>query len=210
MLGSLAAAGRVVDVGGYDGAVVAGIADAGTRVVVLDVDDEGLAKASASGMATVRASATAIPLATASVELALCCDVLPCVSADDAPDVYPEIRRVLSAGGHLLVTEVDERFTLPFVKIEDAFARWRVRTGGLSYGRIVNMLDDAGLSVVEQRMFYGLPTRLAYTVLFFCPWPRRGARVKQRVWHGVARMDRRWCPWPRAHLIVAVSPPREH
>jgi len=210
LLASLAAAGgarRVLDVGGYDGAVAADLGDKGSHLVVLDVDGDGLRKAAAAGMLTVLASATAIPLASASVDLVLCCDVLPCVSDDEAACVYPEIRRVLAAGGRVVVTEVDDRFSLPFVRNVDAFARWQARTGGLSSDRLSGMLGDAGLSVVEHRRFYGLPTRLAYAVLFFWRWPRRGARAKQRVWRSVARLDRRWCPRPRAHVIVAGPAP---
>lgn len=197
-------AGRVLDVGGYDGSIVTALGEVGHRVVVLDVDGGGLRKATAGGLTTVLASATAIPLAAASVDLALCCDVLPCVTNADAEVVYPEIRRVLAAGGHLVVTEVDDRFKLPFVDTGQAFDRWQVRTGGFSYDRLERLLGAAGLAVVEHRMFYGFPTRLAYTVLFFWPWPRHGARAKQRVWRSVAALERLWCPRPQAHLILAT------
>ena len=206
-LRALAAArgtGRVLDVGGYDGSTATSFCELASRLVVLDVDGDGLRTASARGLVSLLGSARAIPLAAASVDLALCCDVLPCLSAADARGVYPEIRRVMTSGGRLLVTEVDTDFTLPFVDRATAFAQWHVQTGGFSYDQLQRLLGAAGLSVVEHRMFYGWPTRLAYTVLFFWGWPRRGARAKQRLWRSIAGIERHWCPRPQAHLIVAA------
>lgn len=204
---AVAGGGRVLDVGGYDGAVTARLVDLGCPVVVLDVDRGGLVQAAAKGMSTILGSATAIPVVSASVDLVLCCDVLPCLPAAAAPGVYPEIRRVMAPGGRLVVTEVDDRFTLPFVKNEDSFAGWNARTGGLSTERLLAMLGHAGMAVVEHHRFYGLPTRMVYTLFFIWGWPRRGARVKHRLWSYVAALDSRWCPRPRAHLVVATPRP---
>ena len=192
---------RTLDVGGYDGSVTAGVVTSG--LLVLDLDGDGLHTARTNGASTVLGSATAIPLLARSVDLALSCDLLPCVDGASADRVYPEVGRVLKAGGHLIVTEVDDRFKLPFVDNRVAFERWRVRTGGASYARLAELLDGGGLEVVEHRMFYGLPARLAYTVLFFWRWPRRGSRIKQRLFRAVAASERWWCPRPQAHLIVA-------
>jgi ubiquinone/menaquinone biosynthesis C-methylase UbiE len=192
---------RTLDVGGYDGSVSTGVATSG--VVVLDLDDGGLRTARRRGASTILGSAAAIPLGEASVDLALSCDLLPSVGESDAGRVYPEVGRVLRPGGHLVVTEVDERFKLPFVDNRVAFEQWQARLGGASYERLAGLLGAGGLHVVEHRMFYGLPTRLAYTVFYFWKWPRRGARVKRRLFQAIAASERWWCPLPQAHLVVA-------
>ncbi len=194
--------GRALDVAGYDGSVPSTVVRSG--LTVLDVDGSGMGEASRNGASTVLGSATAMPVATGSVDLALSCDLLPCLDGEAAAQVYPEVRRVLRAGGHLVVTEVDERFKLPFVDNKVAFATWGVRTGGFSYEQLAALVRAAALRVVDHRMYYGLPTRLAYTVFFFWGWPRRGSRLKMRLFHAVVASERWWCPLPRAHLIVAA------
>lgn len=205
-LGDLAPRGSLVlDLGGYDGSISTAVDGVADRLVVVDLDDEGLRKARTSGAAAVLGSATAIPMASGSVDVALSFDLLPCIDGVDSPRVYPELRRVLRAGGHLLITEVDETFKLPLVDNEVAFARWRVRTGGFSYSQLQQLLGVAGFDVVAHTRFYGLATRLAYTVLFFWGWPRRGSRLKLALLRTLAGLECRWCPAPRAHFIVAKA-----
>ena len=205
LLRQLAAnASTVLDVGGYDGSVSAGARSASTQVVVVDLDGSGLEKARNQGLAGVRGSAIDLPLARRSVDVALALDVLPCVPAELAARVYPEIARVLKAGGHLVVTEMDERFKLPFVANEVAFARWEVKTGGFSYDALVERLEESGFTVVDHRMFYGVVTRFAYAAFFFWNVPSRGYRLKLRAWRMLARLERVWCPAPQAHLVVAT------
>jgi hypothetical protein len=67
----------------------------------------------------------------------------------------------------------------------------------------VALLDEAGLTVVDHRMFYGVITRFVYTVFYVWARPRRGYRVKQQAWRAIAEIERWWCPDPRAHLVVA-------
>lgn len=207
-LAELAGAGGVLlDVGGYDGSVAASVPRAGGLVIVVDVDRPGLAKARRQGVAAVAASGTALPFASGSVGLALSLDVLTCLEPAEAEQVYPEIGRVLRPGGRLLATEVDERYSLPFVDTGAAFARWNVHTAGFTSGRLAELLKGGRLRVVEHRMFYGLLTRLSYSVLFFLARPLRGARLKRRAWELAGRIERRWCVSPQAHFVVAVKEP---
>ena len=197
-------AARILDVGGYDGSVSAALPGDPGRIVVLDVDGTGLARARTSGAAAIAGSATAIPMASASADLALVCDLLPCVEEDEAARVYPEVARILRPGGHVIVTEVDAAFDLPFADRDAAFSSWGARNGGYSYEQLAGLLGAAGLRVVERRRFYGLPTRLAYSVFFVHVWPRRGARVKQRLFGWIVAGERWWRPRPRANLVVAT------
>lgn len=190
----------VLDVGGHDGSVGGA---SRPRRVVLDLDRSGLVAARAQGMAGVEASALAMPLPDLSVDVAVCCDVLPCLARDDAALLYAEIARVLKDGGRLLLTEVDDGFRLPLVDNETLYAGWGAITKGSSYERLAGLLDAAGLTIVEHRPFYGAISRFAYAVLFVRSWPRRGSRVKQRLWQSIAGLERWWSPVPQAHLIVA-------
>lgn len=206
-LGRLAdGAAVVLDVGGYDGSVpssVPGVVDG--SLVLLDVDAGGLAAACGRGLRVVSGSATAIPLASGSVDVALCLDVLPCLEPAEATQAYAEIGRVLRPGGHVLVTEVDDRYRLPFADDAKVFESWGVRGRGLPYGRLVDLLAANGMRVVEHRPFYGVLTRTAYSVLFVHCWPRRGSRAKHRLWALLAALERRWCVRPRANFVVATT-----
>ena len=203
-LGALASRGSLVlDLGGYDGSISTAIDGMVDRVVVVDLDSDGLGKAQALGAAATLGSATAIPLASGSVDVALSLDLLTCLDPADGALVYAELHRVLRTGGHLLVTEVEDRFKLPFVDNEVAYARWRVRTEGFSDARLADLLRVGGFDVVEHTKFYGTLTRFAYTVLFFWGWPRRASRLKPRVLGALAGLERHWCPGAPANFVVA-------
>jgi ubiquinone/menaquinone biosynthesis C-methylase UbiE len=197
----------VVDVGGFDGSVSAPLSERACTIVLADVDVSGLARRD-HAVTGVRASASFLPLRDSSADLVLLLDVLDALLGASPSEVYREARRVLKPGGRLVVTEVDAEFRLPFVDTATLFERLRACRG---YDRceLEALLGEAGFAVGRYLGFYGVVTRLAYSIMTVHNLPRRGHRAKQRVWRWVVGLERRWRPRPQAHMFVArpVAPP---
>lgn len=205
LTGLLAPGDRLVDVGGYDGSVVAGLGD-GVRTVVVDVDGTGLRKAAPSCL-PVMGSAASLPLAPGTADVACCFDLLPCVPDVDPSAVYAEVHRVLRPGGHLVVTEVDGDFSLPFVSQAEAFSRWSAEKARPA-AEISAAMQAAGFRIRRQRRFHGFLARLAYLVFFVWNRPRRGHRFKWRLWLAVGVLDGVLPVGAKSTLFVADAEPR--
>ncbi len=203
-LGHLLSSGDcLVDVGGYDGSVVAGVGRDGVWRVTVDVDGEGLRK-SASSSLPVAASAFDLPFAVGAADVVCCFDVLPSLRGGDPYKLYAELRRVLRRDGHLLLTEIDDDFSLPFMSQQEAFRQWgAMRTRPASENH--QALTAAGFRVIDQRRYYGLVARTVYLLFFMWNRPRRGHRLKCSVWRAVAHLDRLLPLGARATLVVASA-----
>lgn len=197
---------RLVDVGGYDGSVVAGIGD-GVSAVMVDVDGDGLDKASVSCL-PVMGSALSLPLASGAVDLACCFDLLPCLPDADPSAVYAEVHRVLRPGGHLVVTEVDSDFSLPFTSQAEAFSRWDA-VSARPTSEVLGAMEAVGFRILRRRRFQGALARLAYLVFFVWNKPRHGHRVKWQLWQLVGYFDRVLPLGAKATLFVAASVPSD-
>src|SRR4051794_29858650 len=95
------APGTALDVGAAAGGNTRVLARAGWRAVALEYGADGAELARERGLPVVRADATALPLADASVDLVVAYDVLE--HLDDDATATAQIRRVLRPGGTLLV-----------------------------------------------------------------------------------------------------------
>jgi SAM-dependent methyltransferase len=197
---------RLVDVGGYDGSVVAGIGD-GVRAVMVDVDGGGLEKASLSCL-PVMGSALSLPLASGAADVVCCFDLLPCLPDADPSAVYAEAHRVLRPGGHLVVTEVDSDFSLPFTSQAESFARWDA-VSARPTSEVFGAMEAAGFSILQQRRFHGALARLAYLVFFVWNKPRHGHRVKWRMWRLFGYFDSVVPLGAKATLFVAAAVPSD-
>jgi ubiquinone/menaquinone biosynthesis C-methylase UbiE len=101
----------VVDIGGGSGiGAHSAVRVSGCRALVVDRSTGMLRQSDADGrVSLVTGDATALPLASASVDGALCLDALH--HFPDAVAALEEIRRVLRPGAHLVVQEMDRRRT---------------------------------------------------------------------------------------------------
>ncbi len=93
--------GRALDVGAAGGGNSRVLRDHGWQVAPLEYGEEGAQVASERGLPVVRADATALPVADASLDLVVAFDVLEHIFDHDA--AVAEVRRVLVAGGTFLV-----------------------------------------------------------------------------------------------------------
>jgi SAM-dependent methyltransferase len=197
---------RVLDLGGFDGSLTEHLLARGAHVTLVDLDEDGVAQARARGLTGVVASATAIPCPARSFDVVVCCDLLPCLPAELHEALFREIARVLAADGRLIMTIPDAALHLPFVDMEAAYASWRSMKG-ISRPRIDELARLAGLDILGDRAYFGLPARLFYAVAFFLNLPSRGTRVKRALWRYVVAGESYWCPAPQAHLIVGQPAP---
>lgn len=94
---------RVVDIGCGRGGLARWLARQGAEVLGLDVQEAALAEARAAGIAAAAASATALPLGDASVDVAVVFNSLHHFPEPDRALV--EARRVLRPDGTLVVAE---------------------------------------------------------------------------------------------------------
>jgi SAM-dependent methyltransferase len=99
----------VVDIGCGGGALVRDLAAGGARVIGIEISDAQLATArerdGGSGAAYLVGRAQALPLADASVDLAVFMRALHHVAPADLPAALREARRVLRPGGAVYVAE---------------------------------------------------------------------------------------------------------
>jgi SAM-dependent methyltransferase len=93
--------GRALDVGAAGGGNTRVLRRLGWDAAALEYGAEGAGVARERGLATLRADATALPLADGSVDLVMAFDVLEHLDDDDT--AVAEIARVLRPGGHFLV-----------------------------------------------------------------------------------------------------------
>jgi SAM-dependent methyltransferase len=193
---------EVLDLGGYDGAVTAGLRDKGARITVVDLDEAGLTVARARGLEAVCAPAQSTPFADRTFDVVVCCDLLPSVPRDVEQPIFSEIARVLKPDGLLILTVPDADLHMPFVDMADVYEIWRAREG-VSRDRLWAMAASAGLEVCDSREYFGLSTRIYYSLAFLRNLPRRGTRLKRRIWRYLVAGESWWCLKPQAHLIVA-------
>lgn len=193
---------EVLDLGGFDGAVTSGLRDKGARITVVDLDEEGLALARAKGLQGVCAPAQGTPFPDRTFDAVVCCDLLPSVPAEVEQPILNEIARVLKPNGVLVLTVPDVDLHMPFVKMGAVYKTWRAREG-VSRSRLWAMAEAAGLKICDSREYFGLPTRLYYSVAFLRNLPPRGTRLKRRIWRYLVAGESWWCVKPQAHLIVA-------
>jgi ubiquinone/menaquinone biosynthesis C-methylase UbiE len=193
---------EVLDLGGYDGAVTAGLREKGARVSVVDLDEEGIRRARERGLHGVVAPAEAVPFPDHSFDLVVCCDLLPSVPVESEEKIFREIGRVLKPSGVLILTTPDAALKLPFVDMKDAYASWASRPGA-TRERLAHLTKLANVEVAYARDYYGWATRAYYGLAFFKNLPRGGTRVKRALWRYLVDSERLWCPAPQAHLIVA-------
>jgi ubiquinone/menaquinone biosynthesis C-methylase UbiE len=193
---------EVLDRGGYDGSLTAGLSARGARVTVVDLDEKGLQVARDKGLNAVVAPAEQIPFPDRSFDMVVCCDLLPSVPRDSEEKIFREIGRVLKPGGILILTVPDAGLSLPFVNMKDAYESWQSREG-ISRERLEYLTEIADVQVMRSREYFGLPSRLYYALAFYLNVPRMGTRVKRRLWRYVVAGENLWCPAPQAHLIVA-------
>src|SRR3954454_8212112 len=93
--------GTALDVGAAGGGNTRVLRDLGWRAVALEYGAEGAGVARERGLATLRADATALPVAPESLDLVVAFDVLEHIEDDDAAVAC--VRRALRPGGRFVV-----------------------------------------------------------------------------------------------------------
>jgi SAM-dependent methyltransferase len=192
---------RVLDLGGFDGSITEHLVARGARVTLVDLDQDGVRQARARGLEAVVGSATEIPFPDRSFDVVVCCDLMPCIPAELHEAVFRDIARVLRPDGRLIMTIPDVALRLPFVDMAAAYTSWRSMQG-MSRPRIEEVARRAGLRIIGDRAYFGLPARLFYALAFWHNLPPRGTRLKRALWRYVVAGESYWCPAPQAHLIV--------
>ncbi|GMA85701.1 hypothetical protein GCM10025868_09510 [Angustibacter aerolatus] len=93
--------GRALDVGAAGGGNTRVLRALGWDAAALEYGEEGAGVARSRGLATLRADATRLPVADASLDLVVAFDVLEHIEDDDA--AVREVARSLRPGGHFVV-----------------------------------------------------------------------------------------------------------
>lgn len=167
-------AGCLVDIGGFDGYISANIAKGykNLKIIVIDLDIQGLKKAKNNGLKTFCASALNLPIKDTSVEAVLCFDILEHVEEDER--IFQEVFRILKPGGKFFITTPFENgVTFPFsskeqtIKINKSFGHVRM---GYSLAQLKSLCAKFDLKVIYQNSFFNMFSRFAYWLL-----PKPGA-----------------------------------
>lgn len=208
--------GRMLDVGCGSGQTMGWFQTLhpGWQAFGFDVAPEGLSAAKSYGHHTVmRASALAIPLATATVDVAITLDVLQHLPLGGG-DVraLAEIVRVLKPGGYLFVRTNGQSLphaaddpTFQFHKYETVELRAKLRDAGLRVIRLGRLNALLGLAEIPRELRARHATHSYHGLL---STPRRNAPVSsalKRAWLGLeGRVVRRGGSLPLGRTIVAL------
>ena len=135
--------GRAIDVGAAGGGNTRVLRDHGWDAVALEYGADGAEVAQGRGLATLRADATRLPLADASLDLVVAFDLLEHLQADDA--AVAEVHRVLRpTGTYLVAVPADPRLWSSHDEAVDHVRRY-TREG------LLDLLDRGGFEVTDVR-----------------------------------------------------------
>ena len=121
------APGRALDVGAAGGGNTRVLRDHGWKAIALEYGEDGAEVAAGRGLATLRADATSLPVADASLDLVVAFDLLEHLVDDDA--AVSEVHRVLRPEGtYLIAVPADPRLWSDHDEAVDHVRRY-TRTG---------------------------------------------------------------------------------
>lgn len=188
-----------LDIGAGTGYALGRLADHGRAVVAIDMASTALRMLpDVSGLARLRADATRLPLATGTVERAVCFQVIEHVEKDVASRLLEEILRVLAPGGSAFVTTPNARWRLqpptnPYhvFEYDPAEIVELCRDVGIDASGIRGVVGVDGAQEIELARLAknplaarGVGSRRAWVELLtrrrprgFKEWKRRGARA---------------------------------
>lgn len=195
------AGSEVLDLGGFDGSTTQPLIAKGARVSLVDLDEVGVKLAAEKGINAIAAPAEQVPFPDEAFDVVVCCDLIQSLPYESEERVAKEIGRVLKRGGILVMTVPDPALHLPFVDMKRAYKSWQSREG-ITHHRLLYLLELAGIEVLASRDYFSLVSRLYYSLAFFKNLPRRGTKLKRRLWRHVFAGESVWCPAPQAHLVV--------
>jgi len=160
------AGASVLDVGGFDGTLAAFINShcRNVSVNVLDVDLEGLAIARAAGLNTVAGEAENLPVASGTIDVVLCLDIIE--HLEDEAQLLVEIFRVMKKGGRLILSTPKENgIVFPFMNqtdIERINYQWGHKRLGYSFREIEVLVGHQGFVVERTSAYFNIVTRILY------------------------------------------------
>lgn len=150
---ALGTPGTALDVGAAGGGNTRVLRAAGWRALALEYGEEGATVAHERGLDVVRADATRLPVADASLDLVVAYDVLEHIDDDTA--VVAEVRRTLRPGGTFLVA------------VPAGMRNWSAHDEAVGHVRryerepLRRLLAEGGFAVTELRSWNVLMSPLA-------------------------------------------------
>lgn len=179
---------RILDVGGFDGYLALLIKEQyNADLLVLDLNLAGLMNAKDSGLVTICASATEIPLAREHMDGVISFDIIEHVINDDL--MLSEMARVLKPGGWLVLSTTDKDFKLPFLPRTWINKKWGHVRNGYTFEQLIEMCTQNGLVIETWGRYNNFITRLFYVILFFFRLPPGLPALRKNIFNWIAKYD---------------------
>ena len=170
LMNEIAPGAVIFDIGGFDGSLSYRLSEEipGLNITVIDTDKSGLAKARASGLNAVCASALAVPLQTKSADIVLSLDILEHIKQDEK--LIQEISRLLKTDGkYLLTTPKAQGVSFPLLTKEKSLAinlGWGHIRLGYTKKDLCRLLKENRLQIKETGGYFNALSRFIYGMTF--------------------------------------------
>lgn len=191
----------VLDVGGYDGFIVYKLIELlpNLKVIVVDLDKEGLNTAKEYGLGTLFASGCALPIQDNSADIVLCLDLIEHVEEDYK--LINEISRVLKRDGKvILTTPMRDKSLIPFLDMEAINKSWGHVRNGYTLEEIESLFEGKKqLCIYKSDKYQNIFSRYAYYFAAFSRIPLRG---KWRLYQAIIRLEPFIKLWAWEHVII--------
>ena len=158
----------ILDIGGYDGFISFKLHEnkSDIKIVVVDIDRNGLEIALERGLNSFNTSALNLPFKDDSFDFVLCLDLIEHIEKDI--ELIGEITRVLKYNGYVILTTPTEKgISFPFLsKIKNDAINYgygHVRKG-YSFDKLKKLFLINDLIVVDTKKYYNFLSRLAYQI----------------------------------------------
>jgi len=197
---------RLLDVGGFDGAISHRLTQLmnSLSVTVLDIDLGGLRISQQFGLNAVCGSVDHFPVREKSFDTVLCLDLIEHI--EDEERLMREIQRILKVNGKLILsTPKSDGITFPFLnqnEIRRINFQWGHKRLGYSTETLTRLLQSNGFKIHSTGSYFNLVTRFCYrlTVLSKKKYP-----LRKQLFRLAVRFES-WFKWGgQEHIIVAVK-----
>ena len=163
---------RIIDLGGYDGAICSNLIKLkpDIKATIVDLDKLGLDKAKSRGLKTIKSSALNVPLDKEEFDCVLCLSLIEHIEKPEK--LIKEAHRLLKSKGKIfLITPKENGVLFPLIEKEKSTKINRdwghIYRLGFSFQELHEILDKGGFKIEKRVEYYNFFTKTFYLISYF-------------------------------------------